>query len=91
MAREINRLTPAKVMELMAQRLPHSRFVKVPVAGMLSTDYAKERSGLIDLDQANCSFQPGTPRGADPTLSACLACHPFGPATHVDGTVDLLP
>ena len=52
-------------------------FVKVPVAGMLSVDYAKERSRLIDLDQANCSFQPGTPPGADPKLSAATP----GPGT----------
>jgi gamma-glutamyltranspeptidase / glutathione hydrolase len=71
-------------MEMQAQQLAYEdldryvgdpRFVKVPVAGMLSTDYAKERSGLIDLDQANCSFQPGTPRGADPTQSAATP-HP---------------
>jgi gamma-glutamyltranspeptidase len=41
----------------------HQRFVKVPVAGMLFMDYAQERSKLIDLDQANCDFQPGTPPG----------------------------
>jgi gamma-glutamyltranspeptidase/glutathione hydrolase len=70
--------------EMQAQQLAYAdlrryvgdpRFVKVPVAGMLSTDYAKERSRLIDLDQANCSFQPGTPTGTDPKLSAATP-HP---------------
>lgn len=70
--------------EMQAQQLAYEdlqryvgdpRFVKVPLAGMLSMDYAKERSGLINLDQANCSFQPGTPPGADPKLSAATP-HP---------------
>jgi len=65
--------------EMQAQQLAYEdlhrylgdpRFVKVPVDGMLSAGYAKERSKFIDLDQANCSFQPGTPPGADPKLSA---------------------
>lgn len=70
--------------EMQAQQLAYAdlhryvgdpRFVKVPVAGMLSLDYAKGRSKLIDLDQANCDFQPGTPPGADPKLSAATP-HP---------------
>jgi gamma-glutamyltranspeptidase / glutathione hydrolase len=65
--------------EMQAQQLAYAdrdryvgdpRFVKVPVAGMLSKDYAEERSKLIHLDQANCAFQPGTPPGTDPKLSA---------------------
>lgn len=64
--------------EMQAQQLAYEdlhryvgdpRFVNVPVAGMLSAGYTKERSGLIDLGQANCSFQPGVPPGADPKLS----------------------
>jgi gamma-glutamyltranspeptidase/glutathione hydrolase len=56
--------------EMQAQQLAYSdlhryvgdpRFVKVPVAGMLSMDYAKERSKSVDLHQANCDFRP---RGA---------------------------
>ncbi len=70
--------------EMQAQQLAYAdlnryvgdpRFVKVPVAGMLSKDYAKARSKLIDLDQANCDFQPGTPPGSDPKLSAATP-HP---------------
>jgi gamma-glutamyltranspeptidase/glutathione hydrolase len=70
--------------EMQAQQLAYAdlhryvgdpRFVKVPVAGMLSTDYAQERSKRIDPDQANCDFQPGTPAGADPRLSAAIP-HP---------------
>ncbi len=34
----------------------------------------------------------GTPHThAPPLLSACEACHPFSPETHVDGIVELLP
>ena len=40
------------------------RFAKVPVAGMISMDYARERAKLIDPDQARCDVQPGNPRGA---------------------------
>ncbi len=42
------------------------RFVKVPVSGMLSMAYARQRARLIDLDKANCDYQPGTPPGTDP-------------------------
>lgn len=60
--------------EMQAQQLSYAdlyryigdpRFVKVPVGGMLSMAYAKTRSKLIDLDKAQCNFQPGTPPGAD--------------------------
>jgi gamma-glutamyltranspeptidase / glutathione hydrolase len=81
--------------EMQAQQLAYKdlyrylgdpRFVKVPVAGMLSMDYAKERSKLIDPEQANCDFQPGTPPGADPKLSAATP-HP-GTDTSYLTTVD---
>lgn len=37
-------------------------------------------------------LRTGTPHTyAEPTLSACLACHPFSPTTHVDGLTELLP
>jgi gamma-glutamyltranspeptidase/glutathione hydrolase len=37
------------------------RFSKIPVAGMLSMDYARARAKLIDPDKARCDIQPGTP------------------------------
>ena len=37
------------------------RFSKPPLAGMLSKEYAKERSALIDPDAARCESQPGSP------------------------------
>ncbi len=39
------------------------RFAKVPVAGMLSMDYARERAKLIDAGKANCGENPGSPTG----------------------------
>jgi gamma-glutamyltranspeptidase/glutathione hydrolase len=37
------------------------RFSKVPVAGMLSLDYARERAKLIKPDNAACPVDPGKP------------------------------
>jgi gamma-glutamyltranspeptidase/glutathione hydrolase len=37
------------------------RFSKVPVSGMISMDYARERAKLIDLGRANCEVPAGTP------------------------------
>jgi gamma-glutamyltranspeptidase/glutathione hydrolase len=37
------------------------RFSKVPVAGMISMDYARERAKLIDLGGARCEVPAGTP------------------------------
>jgi gamma-glutamyltranspeptidase/glutathione hydrolase len=37
------------------------RFAEVPVAGMLSKDYAKARAKLINATKANCSVSAGTP------------------------------
>lgn len=37
------------------------RFVKVPVEGLLSKDYARERSAEINPDKANCDTHPGVP------------------------------
>ena len=37
------------------------RFAKMPVAGMLSKDYAKERVKLIDTAKANCNVEAGKP------------------------------
>jgi len=37
------------------------RFSKVPVAGLISMDYARERAKLIDLGHARCDTPAGTP------------------------------
>jgi gamma-glutamyltranspeptidase/glutathione hydrolase len=47
------------------------RFAKIPVQGMLSKDYARQRAQLIDPGKANCSVVAGTPPTSDTTyLSA---------------------
>jgi len=43
------------------------RFVKVPVAGLLSKAYAKQRAQLIDPQKANCDTQAGIPPSSDTT------------------------
>lgn len=43
------------------------RFAKVPVAGLLSKDYAKQRAQLIDTQKANCDTQAGVPPSSDTT------------------------
>ena len=43
------------------------RFAKVPVQGLLSKDYAKQRAQLIDPHKANCNPQAGTPPSSDTT------------------------
>jgi len=40
------------------------QFSRVPVAGMLSKDYARERVKLIDPTKANCKVNAGTPPGS---------------------------
>jgi gamma-glutamyltranspeptidase / glutathione hydrolase len=37
------------------------RFAKVPVQGLLSKEYAKDRARLIDPNKANCEPSPGKP------------------------------
>jgi len=45
---------------------PHDS--KIPVAGLLSSDYARERAKLINMKAANCSVPPGNPpSGGDTT------------------------
>jgi gamma-glutamyltranspeptidase / glutathione hydrolase len=45
------------------------KFNRVPVGGMLSKEYAKQRAALIALDKANCDVGPGQPppMGTDTT------------------------
>jgi gamma-glutamyltranspeptidase/glutathione hydrolase len=37
------------------------RLASVPIEGLLSKSYAKERAALIDKERATCDVQPGTP------------------------------
>jgi gamma-glutamyltranspeptidase/glutathione hydrolase len=43
------------------------RFAKVPVQGLLSKEYAKDRARLIDANQANCEPGPGKPPSSETT------------------------
>jgi gamma-glutamyltranspeptidase/glutathione hydrolase len=43
------------------------RFTRVPVKGLLSKEYAKERAQLIDPNKANCEVANGTPPMSDTT------------------------
>lgn len=43
------------------------RFAKVPVAGLLSKEYAKERAQLINPAKADCNTGAGTPAAGDTT------------------------
>jgi gamma-glutamyltranspeptidase/glutathione hydrolase len=40
------------------------KFSKIPVAGILSKDYARQRAQLINLEKANCHAEAGTPPAA---------------------------
>src|SRR5208337_2931475 len=46
----------------LAQYNADPRFAKVPVAGLLSKEYAKQRAQLINPRKANCSTDAGRPR-----------------------------
>ena len=46
------------------------RFAKIPVKGLLSKEYAKERAKLIDPDHANCNVAYGTPQSETTYLTA---------------------
>jgi gamma-glutamyltranspeptidase / glutathione hydrolase len=43
------------------------KFSKIPVAGLLSDEYARERAKLIDMSKANCEVAPGMPPAGDTT------------------------
>lgn len=43
------------------------KFVNVPVAGLLSKEYAKQRAQPINPQKANCDTQAGTPPASDTT------------------------
>lgn len=54
---EAKKLAYADILRYVADQ----RFSKVPIEGILSKEYAKQRSGLIDMEKANCSVGPGEP------------------------------
>jgi len=43
------------------------RFAKVPVAGLISKDYARQRAQLINPQQADCNTEAGMPPSSDTT------------------------
>jgi gamma-glutamyltranspeptidase/glutathione hydrolase len=43
------------------------RFAKIPVDGLLSKDYAKQRAALINSQKANCETDAGRPPASDTT------------------------
>jgi gamma-glutamyltranspeptidase/glutathione hydrolase len=57
---EAKKLAYADVLRYVADQ----RYSKVPVAGMLSKEYAKERAKLIDPAKANCAVAAGKPPAA---------------------------
>jgi gamma-glutamyltranspeptidase / glutathione hydrolase len=48
------------------------RFAKVPVTGLLSAEYAKQRAALIDPAKANCTLVSGKPAKSDTTYLAAV-------------------
>ncbi len=44
------------------------RFAQVPVDGMLSKEYARQRAALVDPKRANCNVSAGTPPEAGDTI-----------------------
>jgi gamma-glutamyltranspeptidase/glutathione hydrolase len=48
------------------------RFARVPVTGLLSDEYARERAGLIDPQKANCARASGKPAKSDTTYLAVV-------------------
>ena len=48
------------------------RFAKVPVKGLLSEDYAKQRASQIDPEKANCTPASGSPARSDTTYLAAI-------------------
>lgn len=63
--------TRVEAMKLAYADLAHynadPRFVKVPVAGLLSKEYARERAQLINPQKANCNPEAGIPPSSDTT------------------------
>lgn len=51
----------------LAQYNADPRFAEIPVAGLLSKEYAKQRAQLIDTQKANCKTDAGHPPASDTT------------------------
>jgi gamma-glutamyltranspeptidase / glutathione hydrolase len=49
------------------------RFSDVPLHGLLSKEYAKQRAGLIDKNNANCDVQSGEPAAVGHTIYLAVA------------------
>jgi gamma-glutamyltranspeptidase/glutathione hydrolase len=49
------------------------RFNGVPISGLLSKSYAKQRANLIDPARANCNAQSGEPGAVDHTIYLAVA------------------
>jgi gamma-glutamyltranspeptidase/glutathione hydrolase len=45
----------------LARYVADPRFSKIPVAGLLSGEYAQKRASLIDMAKAHCEVAPGNP------------------------------
>jgi gamma-glutamyltranspeptidase/glutathione hydrolase len=65
-ARALHRMIEAKKLAYadVLRYVADQKFSQVPVAGMLSKDYARERAKRIDPARANCNVPAGTPPGA---------------------------
>src|SRR5437762_459866 len=48
------------------------RFAKIPVAGLLANDYAKQRAALINAEKASCTTSSGSPARSDTTYLAVV-------------------
>src|SRR5438309_3444295 len=48
------------------------RFAQVPVKGLLSKEYARQRAKLIDTNHANCEISAGTPPTSDTTYLSVI-------------------
>ena len=51
----------------LAQYNADPRFAKVPVQGLISKEYAKQRAKLVDPQKANCTPEAGQPPSSDTT------------------------
>jgi gamma-glutamyltranspeptidase/glutathione hydrolase len=66
---EAKKLAYADLLRYMAD----PRFARVPVAGLISKDYARQRAQLIDMAKANCDVAPGNPpAGSETTYLAAV-------------------
>ena len=52
--------------------LADPKLAKVPLQGLISKQYAAERSKLIDPNRARCDYGPGMPPGSDTTYLAAV-------------------